>query len=369
VARRLLPTILSLLFAALAPAQAQMLDRIWARFLPRCESFAISADGSAVVASEWDGGVQAHAQDGHVLWRVKFPAQVVCLPSNGAALSVAFTPKDAGNRKVYFLDRAGKVIRTEIAPGAVQTAALSSDGTVVVILSEPGRVTALRRTMHGWKWQRRLLPGIVSSLAMDAAGTRIAVAHRDPTGIVIMSSQLRTLWRFRGQKRTTYRLQLSSNGAYLSALSVPPPGQIAVTLFWRTDNTTPLWKHTLRGDLARVQLAADGLHLAAGYRTRLWHGQKSTIEARVTLFSQEGRRSWEVGGLMFGAQLIGATPSPLLVLTHDGNRVLAALDVEGHMRARHRLASPVRLCAMAREGTHLAVLSEARVLYLFCARK
>lgn len=369
MARRLLLLFFTFVLAASGPAHAQMLDRLWARFLPRCESFAIAADGSAIVSSEWDGGVQAYADDGHVLWRVKFPAQVVCLPSNRAALSVAFTPRNAANRRVYLLDGAGKVVRTENAPGAVRTAAISSDGSVVAILSEPGRVTVLRRTEHGWRWQRRLLPGVVSSLAMDASGSRIAVSHRDPTGIVILNPQLRTRWGFHGQPRTTYRLQLSANGRYLSALTVPPPGQIAEALFWRTDSTTLVWNHTLRGDLTRAQLAPDGRYLAAGYRSRLWHGRKSAVESRVTLFSQDGRSLWEVGGLVFGAQLMGATASPLLVLTHDGNRVLVALDVEGHMRARHRLASPVRLCVMAKDGAHFAVMTEARVLYLFRARK
>ncbi|HEY3413446.1 MAG TPA: PQQ-binding-like beta-propeller repeat protein [Armatimonadota bacterium] len=357
-----------LLLAGASAVRGQILERVWARFLPRCESFAVSADGTVVVSADWDGAVQAYAEDGRVLWRTRFPDKVTCVPANGGVLSVAFTPQSSTNRKVYLLDEHGRTLRIEKAPGNVRTVEVSDDGKTAVILSEPARVTVVRRLGHRWRWQRTLLPGTVTSLSLDSTGSRIAVAHRDPAGIVLLTSSLKTVWRFAGSPAESYRLQISPNGDVLAALTMPPPGGIAEAFYWRTDNAAPVWRRTIRGDLARISLSPAGDFVAAGYRTRLWHGRKSVVESRVTLFSNSGRRLWEVGGLIFPAQLVGTSPGPTLVMTHDNARVLAALDSGGHMRARHRLIAPIRSCVMARAGRHFTVLTDARVLYLFRRR-
>lgn len=365
-ARRLIALVL--LATGASAVRAQILERVWARFLPRCATSASSPDGSVVTSSDWDGTVQAYAEDGHVMWRTRFQAQVTCVPANRGVLNVAFTPQSPTNRRVYLLDGHGRTIRVEKAPGEVRSVAVSDDGDTVVILSEPARVTVVRRSGRGWRWQRTLLPGTVTSLSMDSAGSRIAVAHRNPGGIVLLTNSLKTIWRYKGSTNESYRLQITSNGEHFAALTTPRRGGIAQTLYWRTDSATPMWRKTLRGDLARINITPDGQFVAAGYRTRLWNRHKSVVESRVTLFSNTGRRLWEVGGLMFPAQLVGTTPAPILVLTHDNARVLAALDSEGHMRARHRLIAPIRSCVMARDGHHFTVMTDARVLYLFRMR-
>ena len=359
---------LIVLASSASASRAQILERVWSRVLPRCESFAVSADGSVVVSSDWDGAVQAYAEDGHVMWRTRFPAKVTCVPANGGLLSVAFTPQSPKNRKVYLLDGRGRTIRIETVPGAVRSVAVSDDGDTAVILSEPARVTVVRRSGRGWHWQRVLLPGTVTSLSLDSSGSRIAVAHRNPSGIILLTSSLKTVWRFTGSPSESYRLQITPNGERLAALTTPPPGGIAQVLYWNTAAALPVWRKSLRGDRPRINISPDGEYVAAAYRTRLWHGRKSVVESRVTLFSNSGRRLWEVGGLMFPAQLVGTTPAPILVLTHDNARVLAAFDSEGHMRARHRLVAPIRSCVMARGGRHFTVFTGARVLQLFRRR-
>lgn len=360
---------IGLVVAGSAPCRAQMLDRLWARLLPRCESYSVAPNGSVIVSSDWDGTVQSHAEDGHVLWRLKFARQMACVPSNGGSLYVAYAPGARSERRVYLLDASGRTLRIEKVPGTVRTAAVSDDGSTAVVMSEPARITVLRRVERGWHWQRRLLAGTATSLSVDSTGFRIAVSHRNPAGITLLDQALTTLWTYSNPSAFAYHVQMSARGAEMAALTLPAPGGVQEVLFWRTAMANPLWKHTLPGDIARISLAPDGRFLAAGFRTRLWRKSKSVVEPRVTLFSSTGRNLWAVGGLMFGAHLIGATSSPLLVLTHDNARVLAALDREGHMRARHRLLAPIRSCVMSRDATHIAVMSDARVLYLFRARR
>jgi hypothetical protein len=55
---------------------AQMLDRLWARFLPRFVTYAIAPNGSVDVSTDWDGPVPCLAEDGHVLRCLKFARQV-----------------------------------------------------------------------------------------------------------------------------------------------------------------------------------------------------------------------------------------------------------------------------------------------------
>jgi hypothetical protein len=329
----------------------------------------MAPNGSVVVASDWDGAVQSHAEDGHVLWRLQFPRQMVCVPANSGDLYVAYTPFDAASRKVYLLDRLGRTLRVEMAPGPILNAAVADDGNAVVVLSEPARVTVLRRVARGWHWQRVLLQGTATSLSIDSTASRIAVALRNPAGIDLLNETLKTVWRYTDKSVAQFRAQMAPGGTEMAATSVPAAGGVPEALFWHTSVPSPAWKHTLFGDLARISLAPDGRFLSAGYRTRLWRRRKTVVEPRVALFSSTGRNLWEVGGLMFGAHLVGVTASPTLILTHDNARVLAALDAEGHMRARHRLLSPIRSSVMSRDGTHFLVMTDARVLYLFRTRR
>ncbi|HEY3268417.1 MAG TPA: hypothetical protein VGM37_15970 [Armatimonadota bacterium] len=359
---RLAGAIILLFVGALG--RAQILDRQWARMAPKCSSYTVAPDGRAVVAGDWDGHVQCMDGSGRVLWRLLFPREVHCVTSAGAQLTAAYARDVESYRKVFLLDGAGRTVHLENASGSIRSVAVSEDGHMAAILSEPGRITVVERVKGGWRWRRRLLAGPVASLSMDAAGNRLAVALREPAEVEVLDRNLRLLWRWRGQEQTVYRVQMDRPGRALIAAAHPPAG-IPHAIFWSVSGSKPLWSHTLRGDLARVMMAPDGKAATAEYRTRLWHGRRSVVEARVALFSPRGRMLWEVGGLMFGAHLVGVSRAPLLILTHDGGRVLAALDGYGHMRARFKLPAGIQSTEVSANGAHFAVLTDERILYFF----
>jgi WD40 repeat protein len=259
---------------------------------------AMSTDGSASVAGDWDGRVRISrltpgggSQNSITLPHDQGAALSLCLNSNGQYLAVG---SYRGTVRLYDLRQTNSdpiAVRNVDSPATAVT--LSSDGTALVAANLVGSI----RVWRGLNWNSELPP-----LLGHKSGVVALSVH--PSGRFLASGSWDGTLRFWSLDATNRMSILSEKNGIVSAVAFSPDGQRLASGV--LDGAIQLWRLSTPPVLECQ-----------------WPAQDARILCLA--FSSDSRRlaagSWDKSVRVWN--IISPRPNPLYTLREQGDRVLA----------------------------------------------
>ncbi len=312
----------------------------WQRPVPALDGFSLASDGSVIAWTDTQGRVRRlDSQTGRQLWRTQpLPGRDGLLAAPGGQVLVwkRFAPQ---RPEVLILDAllgdAGA--RTQKAPGAIWSVAVSGDGQTLLVGAGDRTLTRYPLGASTAAPQTLRVEGYPESLAVGDSGEHFACGTWLPSGV----SGPKDTWRHREPDPARwFDLQLSTDGSTLVALSRRGPRRRASAtdarlLVWDAQTGLRLWEQEITGGAARVRVSEDGGVVALSFVAVSHYSTGDLSERRLSLFARDGKRlSPDRGGSYLAPELVALSASGNRITVLDMDRSLCTLDRAGRTVAR-----------------------------------
>jgi len=332
----------AVLFSCKGSAEAGYPFIIWKKPIKPGVNLSASPDGTFFSVVAPNGEITSYDLKGSLIWRKIFKNVTHVTIGRGGKSLIAFAKGDDKHRRVYLLNRNGRLIWRFAPRVAVVCADVSEAGRRGAFGTRDGYVYLCSFTRERPRFRRWRLPGTPASLSFSPDGEQLIVGLRNKGGVGAYTLRGQPTWLAEGDPKKTYVARYCATGKYVLYHGCSADGNSS-HLGILTPTGELIWSSELGGKDAKAAISYPGDYVAYGFSHEVAHKSRIASERFVRLYSLSGKRLWEQGGMLFKPFLVSLTPSGR-TLVHDGKKSLAILNTTGRRIGHLAMPALVRRC-------------------------
>lgn len=326
---------------------------MWCTPASNVHHVSFSPSGRFICTVSSDNAVTCYSSAGIKRFSTVVPGADTAVVSSAGDCTLAYSALNRANRRLTFLDGAGRVVWQMSVAGAVWSADTTDweDQANFVVGTGAGYIYSI--SIHGAskRYRRWRVPGAATSVAVDPTGSSVcsgtwqmaAVSKSDLTG--------HRDWQMSADPSCLHRVQTLADSDRLLLHSVPNR--------WGVDGEASLMESN--GDvLSTFQLSAsqrtramaspDGCFVLTGYVKAIRHSGKSVPEKHVALYDYAGRKLWDKGSLLFPTTPVLVTRGGFVLVAGSKNDILT-ISPAGVIKQACKLPAPVANAIASWDGS------------------
>jgi len=241
------------------------------------ESVSVSADGSYIVAGDWDT-VYFFDRGGNLLWKYRTGSGVngvsVSIDASGSHVAVGsgedeHTPKE-NDKKVLLFNREGELLWSHDMGDNVFEVAVSADGSYVAAAAGKKLYLFSKEGELLWSHKKKgLFGGVINQVSLSSDGSYVAAGDSDKR-VLFLDRYGELRWnkktRIGGYLGTLDDVAISSDGSYVAAVSSGwslPDNKGNISFFDAEGEL--LWDYELTTFCVQsIAVSSKGAHVVAG---------------------------------------------------------------------------------------------------------
>lgn len=291
----------------------------------------VAPDGRGAACLDTDGVLHVFKPDGNEVLRRSFPGAVSFCLAEGAD-RVIIAGKQRKSWWIRIVDDRGNTIWRQTERYEVLGVSISPSGNTAFASLRGARMLVF--DLHGSpKWRRIRTDLNLSKITYCPVADALLTVTSNPPGFAMVALDGHTRW-WKDRPPGWFRLKAASEGSLLlTTIEHPSPeGRFEFAAYSASGQR--LFEQQVTGYEPRVAASSDGTRIALSYRRKLERKGRSVMERRVGLWTTDGVRLWEMGGLFFRPVLVGMVENPLGVVVAEDYTLLSALDSSGRLAWR-----------------------------------